>query len=191
MSTLAGRLALVVDELGPEEAARLSEKSWKQLMRYCAGAEPPFGVIRAFVEATGATFDWLAFGKVSSEADQKLTWRGLNGELVRLEAERQTDLSAQDRSDVEELLSLTRQRINAIEAADRPSGSAEPEKVAQTGLETSRLERAIALIEQVLDEDGLELAPAAKAQAAAAAYSLLVPGADETSIKTLLRLVKG
>jgi transcriptional regulator with XRE-family HTH domain len=54
-----------------------------------------------------------------------------------------------------------------------------------------RLERAIALIEQVLDEDGLELAPAAKAQAVAAAYSLLVPGADETPIKTLLRLVKG
>lgn len=110
---VAFRLSLLVDHLDLERSAEVARKSPKQIRRYCAGAEPPFGVLQALVREGGVSFDWIALGTARTAVDHLLSLRGYEGRLVELDAELETDLTEQERSEVAELRRATQELIAA------------------------------------------------------------------------------
>lgn len=113
---MSGRIALLIEHLGLETAAEITRKSPKQLKRYSAGAEPPFGVLEALVRTASASFDWVVFGKPRTDLDYELSLTHHLDQARELEAELQTDLSTEVRSDVKSLLHVTQELIALEEA---------------------------------------------------------------------------
>lgn len=76
------RLRELIADIGEPVAAQLTGKSARQLKRYVAGDEPPFGVLRSLTEASGATLEWVTYGRSLSRKDHVLSMR-LNERAVR------------------------------------------------------------------------------------------------------------
>lgn len=94
------RLREVIADLGEPIAAQLTGKSARQLKRYVAGDEPPFGVLRSLVEASGATLEWVTYGRPLSAKDHMLSIR-VNERQIR---ELRNRIKATD--DIDEVLKL-------------------------------------------------------------------------------------
>lgn len=114
------RLREVIADLGEPIAAQLTGKSVRQLKRYVAGDEPPFGVLRSLVEACGATLEWVTYGRPLSAKDHMLSIR-VNERQIR---ELKNRIKATDNIDevlkLKELMLLNQKLIDlddkAIEA---------------------------------------------------------------------------
>lgn len=102
------RLGLIVTDLGDDKSVDLSGKSLRQLKRYIAGDEPPFGVLRRLVEASGATLDWLTFDRASSQKDRELAIRGREAKIKALQRELDRVTNVADAEKLKELIHLNR-----------------------------------------------------------------------------------
>lgn len=94
------RLRELIADIGEPVAARLTGKSARQLKRYVAGDEPPFGVLRSLIEASGATLEWVTYGRSLSRKDHVLSMR-LNERAVR-----QLKNQIKTTEDIDELVKL-------------------------------------------------------------------------------------
>lgn len=99
---LGERLSVIVDLFGISAVSQKTQKSTKQIRRYCEGAEPPFKVLAEIVEMTGASYDWLATGKSRTYADHELSLDLLNRELDRSRGQSRTNLSRSEVADLKE-----------------------------------------------------------------------------------------
>lgn len=111
LEEMGERIGLLIDHMGMQNAVEVAGKSDRQLKRYSAGAEPPFGVLKALIDSSDASFDWLASGRARTRVDHELSLLRHKRKLPELERELLTDLSDEDRSDLEELLAITRHLI--------------------------------------------------------------------------------
>ncbi len=125
LAQLGERLNRVIVALGEAEAARLADKSVKQLRRYVAGQEPPIGVIARLGEAAGVSMDWLVGEEARSTLDLRLEAEALEARLERLSAStRDGDVTERD---WKRYIALTREQLDMARgrlAAD--SGDLEP-----------------------------------------------------------------
>ncbi|WP_321362636.1 S24 family peptidase [uncultured Celeribacter sp.] len=112
-SSFGERLTVVVEAIGVDKISEKTQKSPKQIRRYCAGAEPPFGVLREVVALSGASYDWLATGKSRSAEDHKFAQTVLKNELNSLQSMDRTDLSDEQSSDIDEEMKLLRGLLSA------------------------------------------------------------------------------
>lgn len=69
---LGARLSAIVDELGEDISVQITGKSWKQIRRYCEGAEPPVGVLKGLADASKVSIAYLVDGFVTVAADAEV-----------------------------------------------------------------------------------------------------------------------
>lgn len=81
------RLGMLISRLGMDKSVRITDKSAKQLKRYCEGAEPPFTVLKNISEASGASLEWITYGDSHSKTDIELDITALEKRLSEIEKE--------------------------------------------------------------------------------------------------------
>lgn len=95
---LGTRLSVLVDQLGEDTSVQVTGKSWKQVRRYCEGAEPPTGVLKALADASELSVAYLVDGIVTVTADadieRKIIDRRLSAVRAKLEKEGKDNRSA-------------------------------------------------------------------------------------------------
>lgn len=115
MSTLGARFARIIADLGDDKSVEISGKSLRQLKRYAAGDEPPFGVLRNLVEASGATFDWLTFDKPTTRKDYELSADLRQAEIKRLQKELEKVSTVTDAERLKGMLLLNQKMLALYE----------------------------------------------------------------------------
>ena len=81
---LAYRLEFLANDLGREDAVALTGKSWRQLYRYFAGAEPPVGVIVGLALGAKVTTDYVIHGIPTTIGDYAVAEAIVEQELSRV-----------------------------------------------------------------------------------------------------------
>lgn len=122
---LGQRLKVLVAAVGNDKSVEATGKSIRQLKRYMAGDEPPFGVLKALVEYSGATLDWLTYGTPQSTKDH--LFAATYGEMLisHLRTRQAAAKDPEERSRLEQIIALreeaieTSRRIAALEGGDR------------------------------------------------------------------------
>jgi len=105
------RMGLIVADLGNEQSVELTGKSLRQLKRYFGGDEPPFSVLKNLVEASGATLDWVTFGRPNSIKDYELSIRANEIKIVEIQRKLNKVTAVKDAENLKAIIALNR-KIN-------------------------------------------------------------------------------
>ena len=111
LAGLGDRLSVVVESIGVDRISEATQKSAKQIRRYCAGSEPPFGVLMEVVRLSKVSYDWLATGKSRTVVDHRFAESIFKRELRQLEKIDRTNLSHTQEKDLDEEMELLRKLI--------------------------------------------------------------------------------
>lgn len=108
---ISERLRALISDLGDDKSVEITGKSLRQLKRYIAGDEPPFGVLRGLVEASGATLDWVTFGRARSRKDYELSIVAIGKKVGQMEKALKSAASVDDLMRLKEAIGLNRKVI--------------------------------------------------------------------------------
>lgn len=75
------RLGLVLQKLGKEVAATVTDRTWRQLLRYTKGFEPPIGILKRLSDESGVSMIWLCDGVMAVGEDAEMEIAAIEREL--------------------------------------------------------------------------------------------------------------
>lgn len=197
------RFKLLVGAVGDEQSAALTGKSVRQLKRYSAGDEPPFGVLRRLVEASGATLDWVTFGETSCLADYQLNQRYNQDRLTEALRALKDAEEVETVLQLKEQIALLRKMIELDGRLAELAAGPKPEPIRARTLEAlsdairhDYLSAAIEITEEWLANNQRAMHPEKKAEVVTQLYELIADDAaegrsavDRTKLQGVLRLV--